>query len=294
MSTEPGCNSPRPAGGPGVTRFADRGGHRLSYESSGAPDGIPVLALHDLLADRGQLRALSESPYDALFRVTLPDARGHGASPMLSGSGYPARELAADVLTVLDAERLPAVHLVGLGWGAATALAVAVAAPERVTSLVLAGPYLPSLVAGSPEAAAHQPASHHLDMMQEAAALADKGQTDPALDLFFGTRLGADWRDRFSKPRLGAIRRAAGNLGPLLFGIVGDVIDPHALNNLDMPIALLVKDDAAVLERLTGETLASLMPHARMTTLPPVPNDPLTSGSEWTEAIVKVLLVRGA
>ncbi|HLL50645.1 MAG TPA: hypothetical protein VK356_08260, partial [Thermomicrobiales bacterium] len=59
-------------------------------------------------------------------------------------------------------------------------------------------------------------------------------------------------------------------------------------------IVLLIKDGAEVLERVTVETLASLMPHARMTTLPPVPNDPLTSGSEWTEAIVKVLLVRGA
>ena len=290
MRVEPGHSGPRPTGGPGVTRFAQRGGHRLSYESSGAADGIPVLALHDLLADRGQLRALSESPYDALFRVTLPDARGHGASPMLSGGGYPARELAADALMILDAERLPAAHLVGLGWSASTALAVAVAAPERVTSLVLAGPYLPALVAGSSDPAAHQTARHQLVMMQEAAALADKGQTDRALDLFLGARLGADWRARFSKPRLGAIRRAAVNLGPLLSGMTGEVIDPHALTNLDVPITLLVKDDAAVLERLTIGNLASLMPLARVTTLSLLPNDPLTSGSEWIEAISRELL----
>ena len=56
-------------------------------------------------------------------------------------------------------------------------------------------------------------------MMQEAAVLAEKGQTDRALDLFLGARIGADWRERFSKPRLGAIRRSAGNLAPLLAGM---------------------------------------------------------------------------
>ncbi len=140
---------------------------------------MPVLALHDLLADRGQLRPLAEPPHDALFRLTLPDARGHGASPMLSGRAYPPSELAADALAVLDAEGLPSAHLVAIGWAAATALALAATAPQRVASLVLAAPYLPALVADSPDAAARQTGSAHLEMMQEAADLAEKGQTGP-------------------------------------------------------------------------------------------------------------------
>ena len=100
-------------------------------------------------------------------------------------------------------------------------------------------------------------------MMQEAADLAEKGQMDRALDLFLGARMGTDWRDRFSKPRLGAIRRSAGNLAPLLAGTVAAPIDRDALRRLDMPVVLLVKDDAEVLERVTVETLASLLPRAR-------------------------------
>lgn len=285
---ERGPFTPQPTGGPGITRFATRGDHRLSYESSGDRVGIPVLALHDLLADRGQLRPLAEPPHDAEFRLTLPDARGHGASPMLSGRVYPPRELAADALAVLDAEGLERTHLVAIGWGAGTALVLAATAPQRVASLVLAAPYLPTLVVDSPEASDRQSGSAHLEMMQEAAVLAEKGQMDRALDLYLGARIGADWRDHFSKPRLGAIRRSAGNLAPLLVGAISP-IDPDALKGLDMPIVLLVKDDAAVLERVTVETLASLTPHARIVTLPSESHDQLASGSEWTEAIAREL-----
>ena len=118
-------------------------------------------------------------PHDALFRLTLPDARGHGASPMLSGRAYPPSELAADALAVLDAEGLQSAHLVAIGWAAATALALAATAPQRVTSLVLAAPYLPALVADSAEVAARQTGSAHLEMMQEVTVLAEKGQDGP-------------------------------------------------------------------------------------------------------------------
>jgi len=289
MILERGPFTPQPTGGPGITRFATRGEHRLSYESSGDRAGIQVLALHDLLADRGQLRRLIEPPHDAEFRLTLPDARGHGASPMLSGRAYPPSELAADALAVLDAEGVQSPHVVAIGWAAATALALAATVPPRVASLVLAAPYLPALVAQSSDATARQVGSAHLEMMQEAAGLAEKGQMDRALDLFLGERIGADWRDRFSKPRLGAIRRSAGNLAPLLAGTVAAPIDPDALTRLEMPVVLLVKDDAELLERVTVKILASFIPHVRIATLPPWTKDQPASGSEWTEAIAEVL-----
>ena len=248
-----------------------------------------MLALHDLLADRGQLRPLADLPHDALFRLTLPDARGHGASPMLSGRVYPPSELAADALAVLDAEGVQSAHLVAIGWAAATALALAATAPLRAASLVLAVPYLPALVAVSAEAAARQTGSAHLEMMQEVTVLAEKGQIDRALDLFLGERIGSDWRDQFSKPRLGAIRRSAGNLAPLLSGTVAAPIDPDALTRLEMPVVLLVKDEAELLERVTVETLASFIPHARIATLPSGSNDALDSGSKWIDAIAEVL-----
>ena len=58
-------------------------------------------------------------------------------------------------------------------------------------------------------------------------------------------------------------------------------------SRLDMPVVLLVKDDAEVLERVTVETLASFIPHARIATLPPGSKDQLDSGSEWIDAIAE-------
>lgn len=289
MSTEWNRLAPQPPGGPGITRFATRGDHRLSYESTGAADGIPVLALHDLLADRGQLRALGEAPHDAVMRVTLPDARGHGASPMLSGRGYPIQELAADALAVLDAEGLATVHLVAIGWGAAAALAIAATAPERVAALVLAAPYLPVLIAESKDVAAHPAGLDHLETVRDAVDSAEKGQMDRALDLFLGARIGANWRDRFSKPRLGAIRRAAVNLGPLLSGMIADPIDRDALKRLDMPVLLLTRHDALFLERATVDTLESLIPQARIESISPDHDRPTAPGADWTESIARAL-----
>jgi pimeloyl-ACP methyl ester carboxylesterase len=294
LSLERGRVGTPSTGGPGVTRFARRGDHRLSYESSGPADGIPVLALHDLLADRGQLRALAEAPHNAVFRVTLPDARGHGAAPMLSGRRYPSSELAADALAVIDAEGLAAVHLAAIGWGAAAALAITEAAPERVMSLVLVTPYLPVLLSESPDAAAQRAGRDHLEMMREAATAAEKGQMERALDLFLVARIGAGWRDRLSPPRLGAIRRAAGNLAPLLAGMAADTITLEALKSLDTSATLLVREDASFLDLGTVDALASVLPRSRIAAVPPPPLDQQASGSEWTEAISQALLEHAA
>jgi hypothetical protein len=56
-----------------------------------------------------------------------------------------------------------------------------------------------------------------------------------------------------------------------------------------MPVVLLVNDDAEVLERVTVETLASFIPHARSATLSSGSKNQLDSGSEWIDAIAEVL-----
>ena len=60
-----------------------------------------------------------------------------------------------------------------------------------------------------------------------------------------------------------------------------------------MPVVLLVKENAEIVERVTVETLASLVPRARITTVALRSTEQLASGSEWTQAIAEALLVRG-
>jgi pimeloyl-ACP methyl ester carboxylesterase len=273
--------APRPTGGPGITRFATRGGHRLSYESSGATDGIPLLGFHDLLADRGQLRLLGENlPHDR-YRLTLPDARGHGASPLIAGRAYPIHELTADALAVLNAEGLRRVHIAAVGWGAGIALGLTLDAPERVASLVLAQPYLPALT--GPE--------DSLETLRQAADAAERGQTDRALDLYLTMRLGADWREGMPKARLGATRRAAGSLAPLLTGTIGAPFDSAALARLETRLTLLLPSAAPIIERDSAARLSKQLAGSAVEIIL-VGDDNQPPGRDWTSDIARALLTQ--
>jgi pimeloyl-ACP methyl ester carboxylesterase len=286
---------PRPPGGPGITRFATRDGHRLSYESSGDSGGAPVLALHDLLVDRGQLRPAAAALTDSGFRLTLPDARGHGASPMISGQNYSVQQLAADALAVLDAEGLATVQIVAFGWGAATALRLATLVPERVVSLALVAPYLPALLHDHPNDDAKRYGEALMEAIAEAATAAAKGQTDHALDLFLEIRWGADWRERLSKPRLAAIRRAAANLGPLLTGMAPEHLERDALLTIERPLTLLLRQDAPAFERWNAEALALLIPGTGMqtATIPEVDEGRAIMSTAWAPVLTRVLTTPG-
>ena len=73
------------------------------------------------------------------FSVIAPDLRGHGRSPAPEGSEFSYSELEADVLRMLDLDRLGAVHLVGLSGGALLALRLTLDHPDRVRSLIMVG-----------------------------------------------------------------------------------------------------------------------------------------------------------
>jgi 3-oxoadipate enol-lactonase/4-carboxymuconolactone decarboxylase len=71
------------------------------------------------------------------FQVLRYDTRGHGASDAPAGD-YSIDQLGRDVLGLLNALRIHTVAFCGLSMGGAVGQWLAVNAPERVTSLVLA------------------------------------------------------------------------------------------------------------------------------------------------------------
>jgi 3-oxoadipate enol-lactonase len=111
-------------------------GATIAYEIHGDPGAPPVLFLNSI----GSTRALWERQRRAFergFRVITYDARGHGESAVPPGP-YTLAQLAGDAVAILEAERIAAAHVCGLSLGGITALWLAVHAPERVRSLVLA------------------------------------------------------------------------------------------------------------------------------------------------------------
>jgi hypothetical protein len=75
--------------------------------------------------------------------------------------------------------------------------------------------------------------------------------------------MGEGWRERLPKPRLGAIRRSAASLGPLL-AAAAEPIDRTALSAITVPITLLMPDDASAVERGSIHALAAILPRARI------------------------------
>lgn len=115
-----------------------RDGTTLHGESAGA--GPPILLLHGLTATRRYVLQGSRALERAGRTLVSYDARGHGTSdPAADGDyGYPA--LAADALAIMEARGLDDVVLMGSSMGAATAIAAALAVPERVRALVVVTP----------------------------------------------------------------------------------------------------------------------------------------------------------
>ena len=245
-------------GSQGLTRFVARGHHRLSYEIRGAADGWPVLGLHDLLTPHGDLHALAA---DGL-RLILPDARGHGASSTISGRNYPMRELAADDLAILDAEGAERFAVVAVGWSAAIALALATMAPGRVASVTLVAPYLPAVLVQSTDPETHDLGAEHEDRLHAAADAADRGQRDRAIDLLFGLRVGANWRDRLSTSQQAAARRGAADLAPLLNGSLAAFRDESALSAIETPVRIMFSADAPRVVKLVSARLDEVLPRA--------------------------------
>lgn len=102
-------------------------------EDSGG-EGPPLVLLHPGIADLRVWEpvwpALTES-----FRCVRYDFRGYGGSPLPTAPFH----WVDDLLAVIDHFGIDSAHVVGNSQGGSTALAAAVAHPQRVRSLVLLG-----------------------------------------------------------------------------------------------------------------------------------------------------------
>lgn len=103
----------------------------LYYQEVGK--GTPVVLLHGFPLNHTIWQPLAPLLQDQA-RLILPDLRGYGQSPVTEG-GYSMRELADDVLALLDRLKIEHTLLVGHSMGGYVALAFAQAYPHRLTGL---------------------------------------------------------------------------------------------------------------------------------------------------------------
>jgi len=117
----------------------ERAGVTLAGEEAG--EGIPVVLLHGLTANRRYVVMGSRSLERSGHRVVAYDARGHGhSSPAPEPAAYTYPDLAADLLAVLDDRGIERAVLAGASMGAHTIVRLALDHGDRAAALVLATP----------------------------------------------------------------------------------------------------------------------------------------------------------
>lgn len=115
--------------------YADLSQARLYYVIDGPADA-PVLVLSNSLGTCADMWARQVPELSRHFRVLRYDTRGHGKSSIPDGE-YRFDQLAGDVAELLDGLGIARAHFCGLSMGGPTGIALALAHPERVDSLIL-------------------------------------------------------------------------------------------------------------------------------------------------------------
>ncbi len=94
--------------------------------------GPPVVLLHGLFGAGRNWTQLALT-LGAHYRVYLPDARNHGASPWAESMSY--ADMAGDVLALIEREQLQRPFIVGHSMGGKTAMALALSQPQAIAGI---------------------------------------------------------------------------------------------------------------------------------------------------------------
>lgn len=112
-------------------------GIRMHYAEQGEARGEPIILLHGI-SDSWFSFSRVLTPLAREAHVYALDLRGHGKTDKPEG-GYGMRDLATDVIAFMDAKGIAKATFVGHSMSGFVVQQVAVAAPTRVSRLVLVG-----------------------------------------------------------------------------------------------------------------------------------------------------------
>ena len=107
----------------------------LRYYGEAAAGRLPLILIHGLFGSASNWHGIARR-LAIEHQVLVPDLRNHGHSPWVSRMDY--RVMAADLAALMDDQGIVRANLVGHSMGGKVAMWLALTAPERVGSLVVA------------------------------------------------------------------------------------------------------------------------------------------------------------
>ncbi len=116
-------------------------GRRLSYAEFGAPDGLPVLAVHGTPGSRYMFGLADPAARERGLRIIAPDRPGYGRSDWRRNPSL--LRAAEDFVALADKLGIGRLAVIGVSGGAPHAIAIASLIPDRVALLALVSPIGP-------------------------------------------------------------------------------------------------------------------------------------------------------
>ena len=260
--------------------FAEVDGALIAYDIAGS--GPPLVLLHAGLGDRrmwdAQIPALAER-----FTVIRCDARGFGETRK-PPQPYSAH---GDVLGLLDHLGIERAHLVGVSMGSQTAIEVAVAAPERVSSLIAVAARTGTPVSLELRA--------NLDRVDE---IFESGDVAGAVE--YELRMWIDGPGREPEAVNPAMRERVREMNAALFARDDEEGDPIPLNppaaerlgDITAPTLIVYGDMDIADVRQAGPHLAAAIPGASLAVIPDAAHLPQMERPELFNQIVLDFLSR--
>ncbi len=170
-------------------------GTRLTYRLIGDSGAVPVVFVHGSLGDLRSWTA-QETAFAQRYRVLVYSRRYHPPNPQVNDDQvYSPKLHAEDLAALLLTLDIAPAHIVGSGYGAYTALALALDHPQLVRSLVLAEPPIFPLLTAS-EAGDSARRAFYTNSFDPARAAFARGDSVAGLRAFFDAMNG---RGRFEQ-----------------------------------------------------------------------------------------------
>lgn len=261
----------------------DAGGVELEVAEAGV-GGTPLLLLHGFTGAKEDFADWIDPLADRGFHVVAPDHRGHGASAKPSAEAdYSLAIFAADALALVDALGWDRFALLGHSMGGMIAQTIALAAPGRLTALVLMDTGHGQVGGVDPELAA---TAVEIARTRGMDVLADLQR-----DLEHELSTPADARVRAERP--GYIEfgeRKFRACSPAMYAaMAGELLGPadrlDALAALDVPTLVVVgEQDVGFIA--DSERMARTIPGAELVVLPDAGHSPQFEAPEqWWDAV---------
>lgn len=224
--------------------------------------GTPLFFIHGAMGDWrswGAQWAAFTPHFDCISYSRRYSFPNHNPMP---SPDHGALHEAQDLLLLMDAMGIEQAVLVGSSYGAFTALALAVQAPERVKAVVAVEPPMMKYAYRTPEGQAVAEAFRR-DVIEPANAAFRMGEDERAAQIMTGGINGG----RSSVNTGAAMERRLQNLRAMkMLALSSDefpLLTPEQLAGLSMPVFLLAGQQTQPVHRAIFENVSAVMPQAQ-------------------------------